>query len=256
MNSIELSGDLVVVTGAGISLASGIPTFRGKDPGAIWTTDVMTLATLEFFETNPVEFWQWYLTKFGDILSKKPNAAHFSLADLEESYSGSFTLITQNVDTLHEQAGSKPLKVHGSADRVRCTSFGCRFSAPRGLLPYNPEDDIRTFLADPCLELIPKCSACKSVLRPHVLLFDEFYLDHLNYKFDAAIKAAKEAETILFVGTSFAVSITDLVLGAGRKSKAKMYSIDPHHSPPLDVEWIQEKAEDFLPTIVPIRPTT
>jgi len=249
MNSIELSGDLVVVTGAGISLASGIPTFRGKDPDAIWSKDVTDLATNAFFRNNPVEFWQWYLHRFGSILEKEPNAAHFALADLEKSYPFKFTLVTQNVDTLHEQAGSKPIKAHGSADRVRCSSdYGCLFGSPNGLLTYHSSDWNR-FLDHPTLDNLPKCPRCHSILRPHALLFDEFYEDHCSYQFDAIQEAVYNAKTVLFVGTSFSVSLTDAVMGIARSQRAHMISVDPHHVPPNFVQWIRQPSETYLPTL-------
>jgi NAD-dependent deacetylase len=118
------SGCLVVVTGAGISAASGIPTFRGTDPDAIWKRDITELGTLAFFHENPVASWQWYLSRFDKVLSAKPNLGHVSIARLERwqlARGGGFLLVTQNIDTLHEQAGSRRMvKVHGSADRVRC----------------------------------------------------------------------------------------------------------------------------------------
>ena len=118
-------GLLVVITGAGVSAASGLATFRGPEPEAIWSRDVLEMGTRDYFQRDPVDWWQWFLDRFGGILDVKPNAAHRALADLERWQSGrggDFLLITQNIDTLHEQAGSQALvKVHGSADRVRCS---------------------------------------------------------------------------------------------------------------------------------------
>ena len=122
-------GLILVLTGAGISLASGIPTFRGSDEGAVWTRDVTELGTYRYFQRDPVGSWRWYLQRFAAALQAKPNAAHFALSELERWHAGrggTFLLVTQNIDTLHEQAGSLDfVKVHGSADRARCSSPRC-----------------------------------------------------------------------------------------------------------------------------------
>src|SRR5262249_14007269 len=112
-------GLILVLTGAGISLASGIPTFRGTDTAAVWASDVMELGTYAYFLRNPVKSWEWYRKRFAIAAGAKPNAAHFALAELEKwqaARSGKFLLVTQNIDNLHEMAGSRELvKVHGSA---------------------------------------------------------------------------------------------------------------------------------------------
>jgi hypothetical protein len=129
---------IVVTTGAGISLASGIPTFRGQDPGAVWKRDVTELGTFRYFREDPAGSWRWYMSRFDLVFAARPNAAHQALAALQTwqmGADGSFLLITQNIDTLHEQAGSLDLvKVHGSADRVRCAREGCLLGAPKGSL--------------------------------------------------------------------------------------------------------------------------
>ena len=112
------TGYLVVVTGAGVSHASGIPTFRGTDPGAVWKRDVTELGTNRYFEEDPAGSWTWYTSRFDMVLEKQPNPAHHALAAIERwqvARGGRFLLVTQNVDPLHERAGSERLvKVHGS----------------------------------------------------------------------------------------------------------------------------------------------
>ncbi len=149
----------MVITGAGISLASGIPTFRGTDKDAVWKKDVTELGTYRFFRQNPVESWLWSHRIFGATQGAKPNPAHVALAEIEKKHvasGGRFLLITQNIDTLHEQAGSQALvKVHGSADRYRCASpLGCPNGAPSGSIPV-ADVDFEPFFADPSFEKLP-----------------------------------------------------------------------------------------------------
>jgi NAD-dependent deacetylase len=246
--------DLVLVTtGAGISLASGIPTFRGTDPDAVWKRDLMELATIRFFSADPVASWRWYLQRFGGLGEKRPNPAHLAVAALERwqaARGGELLVVSQNVDTLHEQAGSHNLiKVHGSADRVRCSRVGCRHGAPRGSLP-RAELDMAPFLRDPGKATLPRCPACGSVLRQHVLLFDECYDEHEDYQWDRVIACATQAAVHLFVGTSFSVGVTDLVLNAALVQKRPTFLIDPGlEAPAPDVVVIRDPAEEALPAV-------
>lgn len=146
--ALRRGGPIAVVTGAGVSLASGIPTFRGSDPGAVWSRDVKSLGTHRYFREDPAGSWRWYLERLGALADKAPNVAHTALAVLERwqtNRGGAFALITQNVDLLHERAGAVTLyKVHGSCDRVRCaTESGCEHGAPRGALPFDAVDSRR-----------------------------------------------------------------------------------------------------------------
>lgn len=241
-----------MVTGAGISLASGIPTFRGSDPGAVWTRDVTELGTRRFFEHDPVASWQWYLHRFASLDGRLPNPGHEALVELErwqEGRGGGFLLVTQNIDTLHEQAGSRALvKVHGSADRVRCSRDGCAFGAPAGSLP-RAGVDLAPFLADPSPATLPRCPRCGAPLRQHVLWFDEHYGGHRDYGWERVVDAAHAADLVLFVGTSFAVGATDLVLRAALDRRRPALAVDPRlpsHLPSRLERWAA-RAEELLP---------
>jgi NAD-dependent deacetylase len=243
----------LVVTGAGISLASGIPTFRGTDEGAIWSNDVTTLGTLGYFEADPVGSWRWYLSRFDGVLKAEPNPAHEALVAIERRLvdrGDGFLLVTQNVDTLHERAGSRRLaKVHGSADRVRCSRQGCESGAPRGSLPRAAFDAGR-FLSDPRPETLPRCPACDALLRQHVLWFDEVYSSHADYRYEEVVRAAWAADRVLFVGTSFSVGVTDMVLRCALARGAPVLAIDPGEAPlPRAVVRVRAKAEDVLPAV-------
>jgi NAD-dependent deacetylase len=248
----DRDGVLLVVTGAGVSLASGIPTFRGTDPGAIWKRDLTELATFAFFAENPVESWRWYLERFDLARDARPNPAHRALAAIDRARAErgeDFLLVTQNIDTLHEAAGtSRLLKVHGSADRVRCSAPRCRLAAPRGSLAFG-RVDVASFMGAPSLDTLPRCPECEAPLRPHVLWFDEFYGDHDDYQWDRLLETAAAATTIVFVGTSFSVGVTDVILQSGLATGAAMISIDPgaHRQPHRRLRHLAIPAETVLP---------
>ncbi len=165
-----------------MSLASGIPTFRGTDPGAIWKSDLTELATFAFFQSDPVESWRFYLDRFDLVRDARPNPAHRALAAIDRARAErgqDFLLVTQNVDTLHEAAGTtRMIKVHGSADRVRCSAPRLPARRAARLAPRSGALDAAAFMGDPSLDTLPRCPECEAPLRPHVLWFDEFYGDH------------------------------------------------------------------------------
>lgn len=257
-DAIDAVGDrlLLIVTGAGISHASGLPTFRGTDPNAVWKRDDVEMATFDYFRQQPVRQWQWYLQRFASFDGAEPNPAHHALVALEEwqlERGGEILLVTQNIDCLHEAAGSRQLvKVHGSSDRVRCIAPGCRYAAPSGSLARE-RIDIARFVDDPCSETLPRCPDCGEWLRAHVLFFDEYYAEHDDYRFDAVQAAASRCEMALFIGTSFAVGVTELVLRSALARRRQVGSIDPAGLPTgygLDsVLRVRETAEVALPRL-------
>lgn len=247
-------GLILVVTGAGVSLASGIPTFRGSDPGAVWKRDLTELATLDYFNRDPVGSWRWYLERFDTVLGKRPNPAHRAIAAVERwqvGRGGRFLLVTQNIDTLHEQAGSlQMVKVHGTADRVRCSRDGCVHGAPGGSLPRDGVD-VASFLAEPGRETLPRCPACSSVLRQHVLWFDEYYQSHSDYQWERVGRAVEEMHVALCAGTSFSVGVTETVLQAAFWTGIPVLSIDPGAAIQASrgLTSLRAKAEELLPRV-------
>ena len=248
------AGFLAVVTGAGVSFASGIPTFRGADPGAVWKRDITELGTNRYFMEDPAGSWSWYTSRFDIVLEKRPNPAHRALAAIERwqaARGGRFLLVTQNVDPLHERAGSERLvKVHGSADRVRCSKRRCVHGAPHGSLPRSGVDML-SFKSDPVAANVPRCPSCGSLLRQHVLWFDEFYDEHRDYQWDRVVEAAQSMDLCLFVGTSFSVGVTDLFLRGGLTAGRPMLAIDPGAaaSPHPSVTLFREPSEVLLPAV-------
>ena len=245
---------IVVTTGAGISLASGIPTFRGQDPGAVWKRDVTELGTFRYFREDPAGSWRWYMSRFDLVFAARPNAAHLALTALQawqRAAGGSLLLITQNIDTLHEQAGSLDLvKVHGSADRVRCVREGCRFGAPKGSLA-RADVDFDAFVRDPAVGNLPRCPACGDLLRQHVLWFDESYDSHADYQWDRVCAAAADADLFIFVGTSFSVGVTELLVESALSRNKPVFSIDPHAPTPIPgVIALRAPSETLLPGVL------
>lgn len=177
---------LLVLTGAGVSQESGIPTFRGKD--GLWRNyDATQLATPYAFEKDPKLVWEWYNWRRKIILKAKPNSAHYGIRKLEEIISD-FLLATQNVDDLHREAGSKKiLELHGNIFRTKCTCCG------------KIEFEKRVFKEE---DLPPKCKKCGSLLRPDVVWFGE-PLDKMVIS--EVINFASKCSAILVVGTSAVV---------------------------------------------------
>ena len=192
---------VTVLTGAGVSAASGIPTFRGAD--GLWKkVRAETLATPEAFANDPKLVWEWYDWRRGMIAAARPNAAHEVLAAWTRERTG-VTLITQNVDGLHERGGAANLlRLHGSIWHVRCWQ-GCR----AGRTDWRED-------AVPLPRLPPTCPHCGGLVRPAVVWFGE-PLD------PAVIRRAQEAcacDVFLTVGTSAIVyPAAGLVLAARRR---------------------------------------
>ncbi len=248
------AGPLLVVTGAGVSIASGLPVFRGTAPGAVWNRRVITRGTLRYFWQETTESWQWYLSRFDAIDAVSPTPAHHALAALERwqrARHGDYLLVTQNIDGLHQAAGSTAIiRVHGTAKRLRCASARCENAAPRGSVKRTEEQFAR-FRKSPTLEHVPRCPECGELLRPHILWFDERYDGHADYRIDEVLRMAKRARTILFAGTSFSVGMTASVLRTGLQRGAALYTIDPSgRSPHPNVQIIQQGAEMALPALV------
>jgi len=173
---------LTVLTGAGVSAESGIPTFRG--PGGLWRTfRAEDLATPEAFLRNAKLVWEWYDWRRGLIAKAEPNPGHRAIAAWERILPG-FTLITQNVDGLHDRAGSRNvLKVHGDIWEMRCFECGVRKVDLRAPLPVLP----------------PKCARCGGLMRPGVVWFGESLSEDVWMR---AEQAARASDIFLVAGTS------------------------------------------------------
>ena len=196
---------LAVLTGAGISAESGVPTFRAA--GGLWKSHkAEDLATPEAFARNPKLVWEWYNWRRELIAKAAPNAGHRALVEFERRKLG-FTLITQNVDGLHDRAGSgRILKLHGDIWRMKCTACGSNWPDRRVPLPKIP----------------PHC-ACGGLARPGVVWFGEPLLDGMMRE---AEHAARSAQVFLVIGTSAVVLPAASLVPHAKKAGVKVIEIN------------------------------
>jgi NAD-dependent deacetylase len=180
----------VVLTGAGISTPSGIPDFRSEGTG-LWSRDEpLEVASLMSFRTAPERFFQWFRPLAGQIFYAKANAAHLALAELEDAGRVQ-TIITQNIDTLHQKAGSKcVVETHGTMRTLTCTNCYQK---------YDSELYLKTFIEE---GLVPTCSTCNGILKPDVILFGE-QLPHSAWV--TAQRAVRQCDLMLVAGSSLEV---------------------------------------------------
>jgi NAD-dependent deacetylase len=179
----------VALTGAGISVPSGIPDFRSPGTGLWENVNPMEVAHIEVFRRDPKRFWSYYRPRFGMLSQKEPNAAHAALAELE-SRGLLDAVVTQNVDRLHHKAGSRRvIEVHGTIETSSCLDCGESYTLElvEGLF-----DD----------EGVARCHGCNGPVKPDVVLFGELLPEQAM---DQAAALAAGAELLLCVGSSLEV---------------------------------------------------
>ena len=199
---------IVFVTGAGISQESGIPTFRGTD--GLWRKyDPMQLATIDAFYDDPKLVWEWYEDRRKNILQAKPNPGHSAITELEKYKE--VTVLTQNIDGLHQRSGStKVLELHGSIIRIKCSV--CNF-----------KDNIPTSFD----ELPPKCSSCNNILRPDVVWFGESLPQDV---WNQAIFEAESCDVMIIAGTSLVVSPANTLPVYAKQNNALLVEVNPEET--------------------------
>ncbi len=228
--NLNRKSSIVALTGAGVSAESGVPIFRGR--GSMWENETArNLARKSGPPWNTRETWEFYEWRRGLVSRCEPNAAHLTLAEMEDFFDN-FYLITQNVDGLHHRAGSrKVLELHGNMWKGRCPRDGEIVD-----LPKTP------------LETIPPIHSCGEALRPHVVQFGE----PLEQKIlEAALDLSQRAELFLVIGTSGVVSpARDLPLLA-REGGAIVIEVnrEPTVLTPYVTLSIQGKAAEILPKL-------
>ena len=230
---IAQAESVTVLTGAGISADSGVPTFRGEE--GLWKNfRPEELASPHAFERDPTLVWEWYNWRRELLSTKEPNAAHYTLAELEK-HKKNFWLITQNVDGLHPAAGSTKLsEIHGNIWKVRCVN--CRAIQPNHDVP---------------IAILPRCNACQGLLRPHIVWFGESLDQH---DLDQSFQALRGCEVLLIVGTSGVVYPAASFGPIAKQDGAFVVelNLDPTpHSDLVDIS-IQGRAKDLVPLLLPM----
>jgi NAD-dependent deacetylase len=223
---------VAVLTGAGISAESGVPTFRGSE--GLWKKfKPEELASFDAFIRNPDLVWEWYSYRKKLIAEVKPNPGHYALADMEKLFQG-FAVITQNIDNLHQRAGStRVYDLHGNIERNYCIKCGRR---------YRTEELASATSA-------PHCIDCRGLIRPDVVWFGE--LLPANH-WTSADRAANSADVFFSIGTSAIVYPAASLPLTARKAGAYIVEINAETTPLSDIadETIIGKAGEILPRLV------
>ncbi len=206
------SRKLTILTGAGLSADSGIPTFRDED--GFWSVGSVNympeeMGTYKMYLDKPLEVWKWFLYRHTICSKALPNIGHFAIKELEDIFADRFKLITQNVDGLHFKAGTsreKTYLIHGTLEKTRCGKECSTdlYSFPEILLKKGQE------LTREQIETL-KCKKCGHFLRPHVLWFDERY-NEKYFKLDSSMRTAKETGLLLIIGTSGATNLPQRIV--------------------------------------------
>ena len=230
-DQIKDSKKIVFVTGAGMSQESGIPTFRGKD--GLWRNyDAMKLATIGAFYENPKLVWEWYNERRSNILSAQPNEGHKAVAELEKY--ANVVVLTQNIDGLHQRAGSSEvLELHGSIIKIKCTV--CDF-----------RDEIVTEFSQ-----IPPLCKCGNILRPDVVWFGESLPQDIWQK---AMIHSSQCDLMIIAGTSLVVSPANTLPLYAKQNNAILIEVNPQDtemSSEMDL-MIRDTSANALPEFVSV----
>jgi NAD-dependent deacetylase len=223
---------VAALTGAGISAESGVPTFRDAQTGLWARYSPEELASPQAFQRNPRLIWEWYTWRRELVNQAAPNAGHLALVRLEQQFPR-FTLITQNVDNLHQRAGSKSvIELHGNINRTICSS-------EKVVIETWPET----------VESPPRCPNCGSLLRPDVVWFGETLPPEALAQ---AFEAAEWSDVFLSIGTSALVQPAASLPLAALKEGAIVVEINPNATPltPHTTYFLQGPAGQLLPALL------
>ena len=251
---LEKSRRVVVLTGAGVSAESGIPTFRDAQTGLWARYRAEDLATAEAFRRDPRTVWSWYAWRRSLVASVKPNRGHYAIAQLETRVP-EFTLVTQNVDGLHRVGGSKNVvEIHGNILRVRCfencVSYTVGDSSKEARSVFEWDEAVGAGAArDSLIPVVPRCPVCGDYLRPDVVWFGE---NLSEAAIEAAFGAAEKADLLLSVGTSSVVYPAAMLPEIAAQAGAKVVEINLDETPlsPLATISIRGPAGEVLPRIL------
>lgn len=279
---------VVFITGAGISVASGVRPFRGSS--GVWATTIWTNATREAFRKDPLKWYnEFWLPNLSLPKDAKPNAAHFALHELSQRYPSSMHIITQNVDGLHLPS-KQLIEAHGRLGLFKCMpdedsdtddddddddhrlvhlghrrkrrlavkkAQGCPYQQQESLAAHQiqpPQVGGALELGSGRIKATPQCPACRNAVAPQALLFDEGYHSHDFYQFQAMEDCLAEAELIVFVGTSFAVRLPEIALEHARAQKIPVYNFNTQDmleaTVRLNATNVKGPSEELLPRLL------
>eukprot|EP00933_Yihiella_yeosuensis_P001939 TRINITY_DN10318_c0_g1_i1.p1 TRINITY_DN10318_c0_g1~~TRINITY_DN10318_c0_g1_i1.p1 ORF type:complete len:668 (-),score=138.27 TRINITY_DN10318_c0_g1_i1:292-2295(-) len=265
--TLHKSKKVVVLTGAGISAESGIPTFRGSD--GYWTVgsenyQPQELATWKKFNEMPEELWKWYQYRWGVCRQSKPNPGHHALVELDGIRKDGIMLVTQNIDGLHLDAGTNPARlceIHGRIDEMRCDNelegsclhgvnlnYQDNWELARSTVHQTPKPS-----ADEEKERLPHCSKCGCRQRPKILWFDECY-NEAFYKNETALRHTEQCDLLLIIGTQLTTGLPRRMVREAKEAGAIIVKMDPL----IDLEdpisagmlHLQGKSGEVLPQVL------
>jgi len=225
---------IVCLTGAGVSAESGVATFRDAQTGLWSHFDPQQLASQAGFAKDPGLVWRWYMARLQTVEKAKPNPGHLALARLEK-LTPSFTLITQNVDDLHERAGCHSvLHLHGRITHFRCNSCGA-------------EHDLQN--RDRLRSSPPTCEQCGGLVRPDVVWFGESLPTRVA---DLAWRAAERSEVVLVIGTSGIVYPAAQLPTVAQQRGATVIDVNPVSTPISEMAdlFLQGTSGEILPQVI------
>ncbi len=225
---IKNSKSLVAFTGAGISVASGIPPFRGSD--GLWSRYDPSMFDIDHFNADPEKSWRLIKDIFYSMFENvKPNPAHYALAKL------GCPVITQNIDNLHQEAGSKEvIEFHGTAKILTCTSCGRKYAFKKSILKKVP----------------PRCSFCGGILKPDFVFFKE---PIPAQAYQRSVELAETCDLMLVVGTTGEIMPASYIPYLAKRHGAKIIEVNTQPSNftgEITDLFLQGKAEEVLPALV------
>ncbi len=225
---------ICVLTGAGISAESGVPTFRGGGQSAVWKgMPFDQISSVRMIKEDLDEVWEWFDYRRGVLQKCEPNPAHIALAKWEKHFE-EFTIVTQNVDGLHTRAGSENvIEVHGNINRSRCLNCEKRFQMNADEVPHKPLN----------------CDECEAKVRPDVILFGEMLPPDA---YERASHKAQTCDVFLVIGTSALVYPAAMLPEIAKRNGAYLVEINPEQTPLTDFcdESFRGKAGEILPNLL------
>ncbi len=197
-------------TGAGVSVESGIPPFRGEN--GLWNKYDPGILDLDYFYSHPLDSWKVIKEIFYDFFgSAKPNKAHYALAEMEKM-NQLHAVITQNIDNLHQEAGSQTVyEFHGNSRNLICQECGRKYEVSDELIA----------------ELPPKCEKCGTILKPDFIFFGEMIPE---YAYSKSIEEAENAEVFIVIGSTGEVIPASMIPSMAKKNNVKIIEVNPNHS--------------------------